>query len=55
MQLERSGGNLVEVLDRVLDKGIVIDIDAFVRVSVVGLRRPTVVRYWKQRRYLPEC
>ena len=34
MQLERSGGNLVEVLDRVLDKGIVID--AFVRVSIVG-------------------
>jgi hypothetical protein len=35
MQLERSGGtNLVEVLDRVLDKGIVID--AVVRVSIVG-------------------
>jgi hypothetical protein len=35
MQLERSGGtNLVEVLDRVLDKGIVID--AVVRISIVG-------------------
>ena len=35
MQLERSGGtNLVEVLDRVLDKGIVID--AVVRISLIG-------------------
>lgn len=37
MSLERdsSGSNLVDVLDRVLDKGIVID--ASVRVSVVGI------------------
>jgi gas vesicle structural protein len=37
MSVERSpaASNLVEVLDRVLDKGIVID--AWVRVSVVGI------------------
>ena len=36
MQLERSGNgtSLVDVLDRVLDKGIVID--AYVGVSIVG-------------------
>jgi hypothetical protein len=37
MAIETSGGSssLVEVIDRVLDKGIVID--AFVRVSLVGI------------------
>ena len=37
MKIERAPGsaNLVEVLDRVLDKGIVID--AWVRVSLVGI------------------
>jgi hypothetical protein len=37
MPLERSGAgsSLIDVLDRVLDKGIVID--AYVRVSLVGI------------------
>jgi hypothetical protein len=36
MALERSSGtSLVDVLDRVLDKGIVID--AYVRVTLVGI------------------
>lgn len=37
MTLERApaGSSLVDVLDRVLDKGIVID--AYVRVTVVGI------------------
>jgi hypothetical protein len=37
MAVERAGtsGNLVDVLDRVLDKGIVID--AWVRASLVGI------------------
>lgn len=37
MAIETSGGSssLVEVVDRVLDKGIVID--AFARVSLVGI------------------
>jgi gas vesicle structural protein len=37
MAVERSpaGANLVDVLDRVLDKGIVID--AYIRVSLVGI------------------
>lgn len=37
MAIETSGGSssLVEVIDRVLDKGIVID--AFARVSLVGI------------------
>jgi len=37
MALERSpaGSSLVDVLDRVLDKGIVID--AYVRVTLVGI------------------
>ncbi len=37
MAVERAtaGGSLVDVLDRVLDKGIVID--AWVRVSLVGI------------------
>jgi gas vesicle structural protein len=37
MAVERSpaGGSLIDVLDRVLDKGIVID--AYVRVSLVGI------------------
>jgi gas vesicle structural protein len=30
-----AGGSLIDVLDRVLDKGIVID--AYVRVSLVGI------------------
>jgi len=40
--LERVAGNssLIEVLDRVLDKGIVID--AWVRVSLVGIDLVTV-------------
>lgn len=35
-----DGGSLVEVIERVLDKGIVID--AWVRVSVVGIDLITV-------------
>ena len=37
MAVERtpSGSSLIDVLDRVLDKGIVID--AWVRVSLVGI------------------
>lgn len=35
VQKAPSGTNLVDVLDRVLDKGIVID--AYVRVSLVGI------------------
>src|SRR5882762_10596 len=35
-----SGSSLIDVLDRVLDKGIVID--AWVRVSVVGIELVTV-------------
>jgi gas vesicle structural protein len=42
MPLERSsnGNSLVDVLDRVLDKGIVID--AWVRLSVVGIDLITI-------------
>ena len=42
MQVERTSAtsNLVDVLDRVLDKGIVID--AWVRVSLVGIELVTV-------------
>jgi len=42
MGVERAAGNrsLIEVLDRVLDKGIVID--AWVRVSLVGIDLVTV-------------
>jgi gas vesicle structural protein len=42
MVVERVGGtnSLIEVLDRVLDKGIVID--AWVRVSLVGIDLVTV-------------
>jgi hypothetical protein len=41
MAIERAGGtSLVDVLDRVLDKGIVID--ATVRVSLVGFEIITV-------------
>jgi hypothetical protein len=42
MQIERtsSTSNLIDVLDRVLDKGIVID--AWVRVSLVGIELVTV-------------
>ena len=42
MRVERTAAtsNLVEVLDRVLDKGIVID--AWVRVSLVGIELVTV-------------
>src|SRR5882672_5050699 len=42
MVIERASGNssLIDVLDRVLDKGIVID--AWVRVSVVGIELVTV-------------
>ena len=42
MAVERtpSGGSLIDVLDRVLDKGIVID--AWVRVSLVGIDLVTV-------------
>ena len=37
MAVERApaGGSLIDVLDRILDKGIVID--AYVRVSLVGI------------------
>jgi gas vesicle structural protein len=42
MQLERVAGtaNIIDVLDRVLDKGIVID--PWVSVSVVGIELVTV-------------
>jgi gas vesicle structural protein len=42
MAIERAstGSSLIDVLDRVLDKGIVID--AWVRVSVVGIDLITV-------------
>jgi gas vesicle structural protein len=42
MAVERtpSGSSLIDVLDRVLDKGIVID--AWVRVSLVGIDLVTV-------------
>jgi gas vesicle structural protein len=42
MPLERTAGtsNIVDILDRVLDKGIVID--AWVRVSLVGIELVTV-------------
>jgi len=42
MVIERAPGNssLIDVLDRVLDKGIVID--AWVRVSLVGIELATV-------------
>jgi len=39
-QVVRAGPSHVDVLDRVLDKGIVID--AWVRVSVVGIELVTV-------------
>ncbi len=35
-----ASGSLVEVVDRVLDKGVVID--AFVRLSLVGIELVTV-------------
>jgi hypothetical protein len=40
MPVERSGTSIIDVLDRVLDKGIVID--AWVRVSLVGIDLITV-------------
>src|SRR3954462_9819640 len=42
MAVERASGgtSLIDVLDRVLDKGI--GIDAWVRVSLVGIDLPTV-------------
>ena len=42
MPVERAAGgtSLVDVLDRVLDKGIVID--AWVRVSLVGIDGPVL-------------
>jgi hypothetical protein len=42
MRIERKdgGSSLIDVLDRVLDKGIVID--AWVRVSLVGIELVTV-------------
>jgi hypothetical protein len=42
MAIERTSGtsNVIEVLDRVLDKGIVID--AWVRLSLVGIDLMTV-------------
>ena len=35
-----SGGNLVDIIDSILDKGLVID--AYIRVSVVGIEILTV-------------
>jgi hypothetical protein len=42
LTLERTAGtsNIIDILDRVLDKGIVID--AWVRVSLVGIELVTV-------------
>jgi gas vesicle structural protein len=40
VERQQSGTSLIDVLDRVLDKGIVID--AWVRVSVVGIDLITV-------------
>jgi hypothetical protein len=35
LEIDRDGESLIDVLDRILDKGIVID--AYVRVSVAGV------------------
>jgi hypothetical protein len=53
MAVERtpSGSSLIDVLDRVLDKGIVID--AWVRVSLVGIDLVTVKRVSSSRRSIP--
>lgn len=40
MPVERTGASVAEVLDRVLDKGIVID--AWLRVSLVGIELVTI-------------
>lgn len=40
LPVEREGRSLIDILDRVLDKGIVID--AWVRVSLVGVDLVTV-------------
>ena len=42
MSLQRTstGGSLIDILDRVLDKGIVID--AWVRISLVGIDLLTI-------------
>ena len=54
MPVERAAGgtSLIDVLDRVLDKGIVID--AWVRVSLVGIDLVTVEarRRHRTRRFL---
>ena len=50
MAVERAAGgtSLIDVLDRVLDKGIVID--AWVRVSLVGSTHPVEARVVGRRR-----
>lgn len=40
MPVETTGASVAEVLDRVLDKGIVID--AWLRVSLVGIELVTI-------------
>jgi hypothetical protein len=40
LQRDAGGGNLVDVLDRILDKGVVID--AWLCVSLVGVELVTV-------------
>jgi len=40
LQRVSTGGSLIDILDRVLDKGIVID--AWVRVSLVGIDLMTI-------------
>ena len=40
MSVERVGTTLVDVLDRILDKGIVVD--AWIRLSVMGVDLVTV-------------
>ena len=48
MAVERAAGgsSLIDVLDRVLDKGIVID--AWVRVSLVGIDLVTVEAFFSR-------
>jgi len=47
----RTGTSLIDVLDRVLDKGIVID--AWVRVSLVGI--DLITRRGTRSSYPPSC
>ena len=48
-----SSSSLAEVVDRILDKGIVID--AWVRVSLVGIELLTIEARFPQRRSPSLC